>query len=227
MGEDHDDHGHSSEHGHPNDHSHDLDHPHDHGEAERDPNSDLDLEDRTRAIQSLLVEKGYLSVDAVDEMIHTHENVGPVNGAHVVARSWIDPEYREWLLEDATAAVDEGFDFEIGDQYLEFVENTPDRHNVVVCSLCSCYPWSLLGLPPTWYKSPAYRSRMPREPREVLREFGLELDAGLEVQVWDSNSELRYVVLPQRPEGTEDMNREELADLVTRDHLVGVDRLVR
>lgn len=208
-------------------HDHDHGHAHDHGEAERDPNSDHDLEDRTRAIQSLLIEKGLLSTDAVDEVVSAYEeDVGPMNGARVVARAWTDPDFREWLLEDATAAVSESFDFEIGHQYLEFVENTPARHNVVVCSLCSCYPWSLLGLPPTWYKSPAYRSRMPREPREVLAEFGLELDGDVEVTVWDSNSELRYAVLPQRPPGTEDMDREELAGLVTRDAMVGVDRLV-
>lgn len=206
--------------------SHDHHHDHDHHAAERDPNSDHDLEDRTRALQSLLVEKGLLSTDAVEEIIAAYEqDVGPMNGARVVAKAWTDPAYREWLLDDATAAVAETFDFAIGDQYLEFVENTPDRHNVVVCTLCSCYPWSLLGLPPTWYKSPAYRSRMPREPRAVLGEFGLELDDDIDLRVWDSNSELRYAVLPQRPAGTDDLTAAELADLVTRDALVGVERL--
>lgn len=201
-------------------------HDHEHGKAERDPNSNHDLEDRTRAIQSLLIEKDLLSIDAVEEIIASHEeDVGPMNGARVVARAWTDPQFKAWLMEDATEAVYEEFDFEIGDQYLEFVENTSDCHNVVVCSLCSCYPWSLLGLPPTWYKSPAYRARMPREPREVLTEFGLDLDDDIEVRVWDSNSELRYAVLPQRPEGTEDMSREELTDLVTRDSMIGVERL--
>ncbi|MFB6131026.1 MAG: nitrile hydratase subunit alpha [Salinigranum sp.] len=206
--------------------SHDHAHDHDHGEAERDPNSDHDLEDRTRAIQSLLVEKGLLTTDAVDEIITSYEeDVGPMNGARVVARAWTDPEFKSWLMEDATEAVTRSFDFQIGDQYLEFVENAPNRHNVVVCTLCSCYPWSLLGLPPTWYKSPAYRSRMPREPRAVLSEFGLELDDDVEITVWDSNSELRYAVLPQRPEGTDDATEAELAELVTRDAMVGVERL--
>ncbi|MFB6097351.1 MAG: nitrile hydratase subunit alpha [Haloferacaceae archaeon] len=202
-------------------HSHD----HDHHDAERDPNSDHDLEDRVRAIQSLLVEKGLLTTDAVDAVIQDYEEeIGPLNGARVVARAWTDPEYKAWLLEDATAAVAD-FDFEVGEQHLEVVENTPEVHNVVVCTLCSCYPWSLLGLPPTWYKSPAYRSRVVREPRAVLREFGVDLDESVDVRVQDSNSDLRYAVLPQRPPGTEGMGREELTGLVTRDSMIGVDRL--
>lgn len=202
-----------------------MGHDHDHSAAERDPNSDHDLEDRTRAIQSLLVEKGLLSTAAIDEVVRKHETeIGPMNGARVVARAWTDPAYREWLLSDATAAVAD-FDFEFGEQNLEVVENTPDVHNVVVCSLCSCYPWSLLGLPPTWYKSPAYRSRMVREPRDVLAEFGVDLDASIDVRVWDSNSELRYAVLPQRPPDTEELDATALADLVTRDSMVGVERL--
>lgn len=209
------------------DQDHDGGHGHDHGKAERDPNSDHDLEDRTRALQSLLIEKGLLTTEAVDEIVSRYEeDVGPMNGARVVARAWTEPEFKSWLLEDATAAVHESFDFEIGDQYIEFVENTPAQHNVVVCTLCSCYPWSLLGLPPTWYKSPAYRARIPREPRTVLAEFGLDLPDDVDVAVWDANSEVRYVVLPQRPAGTEDEGEDALADLVTRDAMVGVERLV-
>ena len=205
---------------------HDHDHDHDHSAAERDPNSDHALEDRTRAIQSLLIEKGLVSTDAVDEVIRSYEeDVGPMNGARVVARAWTDPEFKAWLLDDATEAVRQSFDFQIGDQSLEFVENTPSRHNVVVCTLCSCYPWSLLGLPPTWYKSPAYRARMPREPRSVLSEFGLDLDDDVEVDVWDSNSEMRYAVLPQRPAGTDGLDEAELAEHVSRDAMVGVARL--
>jgi nitrile hydratase alpha subunit len=207
------------------DHDHDHGHSHDHDHGERDPNSDHDLEDRARAIQSLLVEEGLLSTAAVDEVVRTfEEDVGPRNGARVVARAWTDPDYREWLLSDATAAVAD-FEFEVSEQNLEVVENTPETHNVVVCTLCSCYPWSLLGLPPTWYKSSQYRSRVVREPREVLREFGLDLGASVDVEVWDSNSELRYAVLPQRPPGTEGMDEADLADVVTRDSMIGVERL--
>jgi nitrile hydratase alpha subunit len=202
----------------------DHDHDHDH-EAERDPHSDHELEDRVRAVQSLLVEKGLLSTEAVDSVIQSYEtDIGPLNGARVVARAWTDPDYKEWLLSDATAAVGD-MDFEMGEQHLEVVENTPDVHNVVVCTLCSCYPWSLLGLPPTWYKSPAYRSRVVREPRTVLSEFGVDIDEEVTVRVQDSNSDLRYAVLPQRPPGTEGMSREELTDVVTRDSMIGVERL--
>lgn len=198
---------------------------HDHPEAERDPNSDNQLEDRVRAVQSLLVEKGLITTDAVETVISDYEEkIGPLNGARVVARAWTEPDYREWLLEDATTAVAD-FDFEVGEQHLSFVENTPEVHNVVVCSLCSCYPWSLLGLPPTWYKSPAYRSRVVREPRAVLEEFGVDLGEGVSVRVRDANSEHRYAVLPQRPPGTEGMSREELTELVTRDAMIGVERL--
>lgn len=201
-------------------HSHD----HDHHAAERDPNTDQRMEDRVRAIQSLLVEKGLVTTDAVETVISDYETeIGPLNGAKVVARAWTDPEYRAWLLEDGTAAVAD-FDFEVGEQRLTFVENTPEQHNVVVCSLCSCYPWSLLGLPPTWYKSPAYRSRVVREPRQVLSEFGVELDDDVSIRVRDANAEHRYAVLPQRPPGTEGMSREELTELVTRDAMIGVER---
>lgn len=213
--------GEGDQHSHDDEHSHD----HDHHTAERDPNTDQRMEDRVRAIQSLLVEKGLVTTDAVETVISDYETeIGPLNGAKVVARAWTDPDYRAWLLEDGAAAVAD-FDFEVGEQRLSFVENTPERHNVVVCSLCSCYPWSLLGLPPTWYKSPAYRSRVVREPRQVLAEFGVELDDDVSIRVRDANAEHRYAVLPQRPPGTEGLSREELTELVTRDAMIGVERL--
>ena len=212
-GDEHDHHGH--------DHHHDHDHAH-------DPHEGVTAEDprpRARALQSLLIEKGLVSTDAIDEAITAYEReIGPLNGARVVARAWADDAFRERLLEDANDAVAE-FDFDVGVQHVEVKENTADVHNAVVCTLCSCYPWSLLGLPPTWYKTPAYRSRMVREPRSVLAEFGVELDEDVEVRVWDSSSEVRYMVLPRRPPGTEDMDEEELRDLVTRDAMIGVERL--
>jgi nitrile hydratase len=178
---------------------------------------------RARALESLLVEKGLTSSDLVDKVISAYEqDVGPRNGAKVVARAWVDPEYKSRLLADGSAAVDElGFSGAL----IAVVENTPDVHNLVVCTLCSCYPSALLGLPPTWYKSFAYRSRAVIEPRAVLRELGLDLDESVEVRVWDSSSELRYLVLPERPSGTEGLSEEELADLVTRDAMIGVARV--
>jgi len=183
---------------------------------------------RARALQSLLTERGILSTDAVDEVIATYEgDVGPMNGARVVARAWTDPEYREWLLSDGIEAVAD-LDVSVNDEVMELrvVENTPDTHNVVVCTLCSCYPWAVLGLPPTWYKSPAYRSRVVDEPRALLREeFDTDLDGSVDVEVWDSNSEVRYMVLPRRPDGTEGMSEAELAELVSRNAMIGVERL--
>ena len=181
---------------------------------------------RAESLESILIEKGFLSADRVDDIITMYnERVGPRNGARVVARAWVDPAFRQRLLDDAMAAIDE-FDFENGDvQKLVVVENTPSVHNAVVCTLCSCYPWALLGLPPRWYKDPAYRSRIVREPRKVLAEFGLELDADMDIRVWDSSSEVRYMVLPQRPAGSEKMSEEDLAALVTREAMVGVARL--
>ena len=178
---------------------------------------------RTKAIESLLVEKGLIASDAVDAVVETYErDVGPMNGAKVVARAWCDPEYRKRLLEDGTAAIAEmGFVGREGAQIV-VLENTPGIHNMVVCTLCSCYPWPLLGLPPDWYKSFAYRSRAVSEPRSVLKEFGLELDESVEVRVWDSTAEVRYMVLPLRPAGTEDLSEEELVPLVSRDSMVGV-----
>jgi nitrile hydratase len=175
---------------------------------------------RARALESLLVEKGLTSSDVVDKVISAYEqDVGPRNGAKVVARAWVDPEFKARLLADGSAAVEElGF----GGALIAVVENTPSVHNLVVCTLCSCYPSALLGLPPVWYKSFAYRSRAVIEPRAVLREFGLELDESVEIRVWDSSSELRYLVLPERPAGTEGLSEDELADLVTRDTMIGV-----
>jgi len=183
---------------------------------------------RARALQSLLVEEGLLSTDAVDDIVATYEEeVGPMVGARVVARAWTDPGYRERLLDDGIAAVAE-LDVAMEDELMELrvVENTPDTHNVVVCTLCSCYPWAVLGLPPTWYKSPAYRSRVVDEPRALLREeFDTHLPEDVAVNVWDSNSEIRYMVLPRRPSGTDGMDEDALAELVTRNAMIGVERL--
>jgi len=178
---------------------------------------------RVKALESLLVEKGVLASDAVDRVVAAYEeDIGPLNGARVVARAWVDPEFRERLLGNATPAIRElGIGGVEGD-HMVALENTPDVHNVVVCTLCSCYPWPVLGLPPYWYKSPAYRARIVVEPRAVLAELGLELDESVEVRVWDSSAEMRYLVLPERPEGTDDLAEHELAALVTRDSMIGV-----
>lgn len=189
---------------------------------------EYDPEPRARALQSLLIEEGLLSSDAVDDVVSTYEEeIGPLNGAKVVARAWTDPDYKRRLLDDGMAAIEE-LDIGVnGDvMELEVVENTPDTHNIVVCTLCSCYPWAVLGLPPTWYKSESYRSRVVREPRALLREeFGVELDDDVEINVWDSTSELRYMVLPQRPPGTDDLDESELVERVTRNAMIGTDRL--
>ncbi len=181
---------------------------------------------RAEALESILIEKGLLSADRVDDIITMfNERVGPMNGARVVARAWVDGEFRQRLLDDATEAIKE-FDFENADiQKLVVVENASSVHNAVVCTLCSCYPWSMLGLPPRWYKDPAYRSRIVREPRKVLSEFGLDLDEDIDIRVWDSSSEVRYMVLPERPAGTGNMTEHELAAIVTREAMVGVARL--
>ena len=178
---------------------------------------------RTRALESLLVEKGLVTSDAIDELVRMYEqDIGPLNGARVVARAWVDPDYKRRLLEDGTEAIAElGYGGAEGAEIV-VLESTPEVHNVVVCTLCSCYPWPVLGLPPMWYKDTAYRSRVVIEPRAVLREFGLEVDKSKEMRVWDSTATLRYMVLPERPEGTEDMTEAELAELVTRDSMIGV-----
>jgi nitrile hydratase subunit alpha len=178
---------------------------------------------RVKALESLLVEKGLVDPAALDAIVDYYEHkVGPRNGARVVARAWADPAYKARLLTDATAAIAElGYSGRQGDHMI-VVENTPAVHNMVVCTLCSCYPWPVLGLPPAWYKSAAYRSRSVIEPRAVLQEFGLGLSEETEVRVWDSTAEVRYLVLPERPPGTEAMNEEQLATLVTRDAMIGV-----
>jgi nitrile hydratase len=192
------------------------------------PLREHDPEARARALQSLLVEKGLVSPEAVDGIVATHENdLGPLVGAKAVARAWTDPDYREWLLDDGIAAA-AAVDAEVSDETMELrvVENTPDTHNLVVCTLCSCYPWAVLGLPPTWYKTPAYRSRAVDEPRALLaEEFDTHLDDDVEVEVWDSNSEIRYMVLPQRPPDAGGATEAELRDLVTRNAMIGVERL--
>jgi nitrile hydratase subunit alpha len=181
---------------------------------------------RTQALEALLVERGLIDPAVMDSFIKMYEtDVGPLNGARVVAKAWTDPDYRSRLLADGTAAVAElGFKGPQG-EHIVVVENTPGVHHVVVCTLCSCYPWPLLGLPPSWYKDPAYRSRMVREPRTVLAEMGLRLGDDVDIQVWDSSSEVRYFVLPERPAGTESLAEEDLVSLVTRDAMVGVAKV--
>jgi nitrile hydratase subunit alpha len=181
---------------------------------------------RVEALTSLLTERGFIDTATVENFIKTYEqSVGPMNGARVVARAWTDPEYRARLLADGTPAIAElGFKGPQG-EHIVVLENTPAVHHVVVCTLCSCYPWPVLGLPPSWYKDPAYRSRVVRQPRKVLAEFGLELAEDVQIKVVDSSSEVRYMVLPERPAGTEQLSQEELASLVTRDAMVGVARV--
>lgn len=200
-----------------------ADHPHTDGrdhDRGQEPPSTTAL--RVKALESLLVEKGLVEPAALDAIIDYYENkVGPRNGARVIARAWADPAYKARLLADATAAIAElGYSGAQG-EHMVAVENTPTTHNMIVCTLCSCYPWPVLGLPPNWYKSHAYRSRAVIEPRAVLREFGLDLPDSVEVRVWDSTAEVRYLVLPERPAGTENMSEEQLAGLVTRDAMVG------
>ena len=192
---------------------------HDHHE-----HSDIAL--RVEAVESLLTEKGLIDTATVDEIIRYYEqDVGPLGGARVIARAWTDPTYKARLLSDPDGAIEE---MGLGGPeaaHLVVVENVPNVHNVVVCTLCSCYPWAVLGLPPSWYKSPAYRSRIVREPRTMLREMGLDLTADVEIRVWDSSAEVRYLVLPERPDGTGSMTTEELAGIVTRDAMIGTARV--
>jgi nitrile hydratase len=192
-------------------------HDHDHG-----PDA---LELRVQALESLLVERGYVDPGAMDRLIETYEHeVGPHNGAQVVARAWTDPDYRERLLTDGSAAIAElGFTGRQG-EHMVVVENTAEVHNLVVCTLCSCYPWPVLGLPPVWYKAPPYRARAVIEPRAVLAEFGMEVGEDVEVRVWDSTAEIRYLVLPERPAGTDGWGADALAGLVTRDAMIGTAR---
>lgn len=195
-----------------------MSHQHDHDHTE--PSADIEL--RVRALESLLQEKGLIDPAALDELIDTYEHkVGPRNGAQVVAKAWSDPEYKRRLLADATAAIAElGFSGVQGED-MQVVENTPDVHNVTVCTLCSCYPWPVLGLPPVWYKSAPYRSRIVIDPRGVLAEFGVNIPESKEVRVWDSSAELRYLVLPERPAGTDGWSEAQLIELVTRDSMIG------
>ena len=201
-------------------HAHGHGHDHDHEDAHSLLPSDPEL--RVKAIESLLLSKGLVDAKTLDELIDTYENkIGPQNGAKVVAKAWIDNDYKKRLLSDATSAIRElSYQGRQGENMI-VVENTPEIHNVIVCTLCSCYPWPVLGIPPTWYKSDEYRSRTVREPRKVLSEFGVEIDSQVKVKVWDSTAELRYLVLPMRPEGSENMNESELAELVTRNSMIG------
>jgi len=198
-------------------------HEHDHDDRHTAPLSDTQL--RVKALESLLTEKGLVDARALDELIDLYETkVGPRNGARVVARAWADPAYKKRLLENASAAIAEfGFTGRQGEDMV-VLENTPRVRNMVVCTLCSCYPWPVLGLPPVWYKSAPYRSRAVLDPRGVLKEFGVDVGDDVEVRVWDSTAEVRYLVLPERPPGTEGMNEDELAELVTRDAMIGVGR---
>jgi len=193
---------------------------HDHQELPSDPAL------RVMALESLLVEKGLVDPAALDALIDTYENkVGPRNGARLVARAWVDPEFKKRLLADAGSAAAEFGYVPHGKEHLVALENTPECHNLVVCTLCSCYPWPVLGLPPVWYKSASYRSRAVIDPRGVLRELGLEISEDVEVRVWDSTSEMRYLILPERPAGSEQMNEDELAALVTRDAMIGTAKV--
>ncbi|MFS2163112.1 nitrile hydratase subunit alpha [Variovorax sp. Varisp62] len=201
----HDDSGHGHHHGH----------DHEHREL-----GEMDL--RVRALESVLAQKGYIDPAALDVLIDTYQTrIGPRNGARVVARAWVDPAFRQWLLADATAAI-ASLDY-TGRQgeHMVAVENTDDTHHMVVCTLCSCYPWPVLGLPPTWYKSAPYRSRAVKDPRGVLADFGVTLPETTRIRVWDSTAEVRYIVIPQRPAGTEGLSEDELADLVSRDSMIG------
>ncbi|TPK59136.1 nitrile hydratase subunit alpha [Mesorhizobium sp. B2-4-19] len=198
-------------------HGHDGDDHH----HEHDPIEDGAML-RVRALEELMIAKGLVDPEAVDRVVEYYERqTGPRNGAAVVARAWTDPAFREWLLQDSTAAIHSmGFQGYQG-EHMRVVENTSSVHNVIVCTLCSCYPWAVLGLPPAWYKGAAYRSRVVREPRAVLKEFGLDIPAETEVRVWDSTAEIRFMVLPQRPAGTEGFSPERLASLVTRNGMIG------
>ena len=204
--------------------AHDHGHGHDHGDhgdhGDHSELSEMDL--RVRALESVLTEKGYIDPAALDVLIDTYQTkVGPRNGARVVARAWVDPDFRDWLARDATAAIASlGYSGRQG-EHMVAVFNTPQQHNMVVCTLCSCYPWSVLGLPPGWYKSAPYRSRAVKDPRGVLAEFGVALPEAAAIRVWDSTAEVRYLVIPQRPPGSEKLSEAQLADLVTRDSMIG------
>ena len=198
------------------------DHPHHHNDDDHDHSHLSEMDVRVRALQSLLVEKGYLDPAALDVIIETYEHqVGPHNGARVVARAWSEPEFHEWLMRDATAAIASmGYTGRQG-EHMVAVANTPQTHHMVVCTLCSCYPWPVLGLPPVWYKSAPYRSKAVMDPRGVLADFGVQVDDAVTLRVWDSTAEVRYLVVPMRPTGTDGWTQEQLAALVTRDSMIG------
>lgn len=197
-------------------------HHHDHDDHHHHDNQYSDMQARVKALETLLTEKGLIDPDAIDAIVETYETkVGPRNGARVVAKAWADPAFADWLRRDATEAIASlGYTGRQG-EHMRAVFNTPETHNLVVCTLCSCYPWSVLGLPPVWYKAPAYRSRAVIDPRGVLAEFGVRLPEEMRIRVWDSTAELRYLVVPLRPAGTEALDEEALADLVTRDSMIG------
>lgn len=205
-------------------HNHDTHNPY--HDSDRDEAKNKELAERVDKIEALLLEKGLVAQDALDKLADIYENdLGPMNGAKVVARAWVDPDYKKRLLENATSAIAElGFSGLQG-EHMVAVENTPEVHNVVVCTLCSCYPWPVLGLPPSWYKSFAYRSKVVIEPREVLKEFGTTLPDDVEVRVWDSSAEIRYLVIPERPVGTENLSESELASIIERDSMIGVTKV--
>lgn len=204
--------------GHDHHHHHDHDHDHD--------NHFTPIEARVKALESLLVEKGYVDPAALDAIVETYETkVGPRNGARVVAKAWSDPAYAQRLKQDGTAAVAELGYGGRGGEHIVAVFNTPEEHNLIVCTLCSCYPWPVLGLPPVWYKSPPYRAKAVIDPRGTLADFGVTLPEGQRIRVWDSTAETRFIVVPQRPEGTEGWSEEELAEIVTRDSMIGVGLL--
>lgn len=205
---------------HPHHHEHAPGHEHDHGAVPSDPAL------RTRALESLLTEKGLVDPAAIDSWIEAYETkIGPRRGAAIVARAWVDADFKRRLLAEAGLAIAPFAFLGREAQHIVVVENTPTIHNLIVCTLCSCYPWGLLGLPPRWYKAAPYRARAVIDPRGVLRDFGLELDAAVEVRVWDSTAEIRYMVLPERPAGTEHLSEQHLADLVTRDAMIGVAKV--
>lgn len=207
---------------HDHDHDHHHHHDHDHGHDHHHDNRYTDMQARVRALETVLTEKGLIDPAAIDAIVETYETkIGPRNGARVVAKAWSDPEFSEWLKRDATAAIASlGYTGRQG-EHMRAVFNTPETHNLVVCTLCSCYPWSVLGLPPVWYKAPAYRSRAVIDPRGVLAEFGVSLPEDKKIRVWDSTAELRYLVIPERPDGTDGFDEEALADLVSRDAMIG------
>ncbi|MBI3757029.1 MAG: nitrile hydratase subunit alpha [Deltaproteobacteria bacterium] len=213
-----------------------TEHDHDHSRHTAPPDPRLEkhlsaeqtqaLEERVQKLEALLVAKGLVATPTLEKLAATYENdIGPMNGARVVAKAWTDPAYKQRLLTNATAAIGELGISGLQGEHMVVVENTPQVHNVVVCTLCSCYPWPVLGLPPTWYKSAPYRSRVGIDPRGVLHEFGVDLPESVEVRVWDSSAEIRYMVLPERPQGAEQLSEEELAQLVQRDAMIGVARV--